>query len=201
MSAYITFDGVVGSGKTTVMNRIAERIRALGLEVVIVSEPGGTEFGKTLRELVTKHGDLSPTTEALLYSAARRDLIERVVQPALDAGKIVLSERSAIATQAHQGVALAPETVLSLTAATLPEGMLYDLGVILHSNDVANVTQRGSKPQVGDADAQQTDYRVHAMHRVFYRHAVLVQVDQSIDEVVDRTWMFVEGLLREYRML
>ena len=96
---FITFEGIDRSGKTTQAGLLAE---ALGDEAVLVREPGGTPAAERIRELV-KEDELSPISETLLFSAARADLIERVIRPALDAGKTVIGDRYVDSTVAYQG--------------------------------------------------------------------------------------------------
>jgi dTMP kinase len=96
---FITFEGIDRSGKTTQARMLAE---ALGDEAVLVREPGGTPAAERIRELV-KEDELSPIAETLLFSAARADLIERVIRPALDAGKTVIGDRYVDSTVAYQG--------------------------------------------------------------------------------------------------
>jgi dTMP kinase len=96
---FITFEGIDRSGKTTQARMLAE---ALGDEAVLVREPGGTPAAERIREVV-KEDELSPISETLLFSAARADLIERVIRPALDAGKTVIGDRYVDSTVAYQG--------------------------------------------------------------------------------------------------
>jgi dTMP kinase len=105
---FISFEGSEGSGKTTQISRIAERFEKEGFEVVVTREPGGTEIGESIRHLL-KH-DVSaslmfPETELLLFAAARAQLVREVIIPALDAGKIILSDRFLDSTTVYQGVA------------------------------------------------------------------------------------------------
>jgi dTMP kinase len=96
---FITFEGIDRSGKTTQAKLLAD---ALGDEAVLVREPGGTPAAERIRDLV-KEAELSPIAETLLFSAARADLIERVIRPALEAGKTVIGDRYVDSTVAYQG--------------------------------------------------------------------------------------------------
>jgi dTMP kinase len=98
---FITFEGIDRSGKTTQAKLLAE---ALGDDVLLVREPGGTPAAERIRDLVKDPGvELSPIAETLLFGAARADLVDRVVRPALDEGKIVISDRYIDSTVAYQG--------------------------------------------------------------------------------------------------
>jgi dTMP kinase len=106
---FITFEGIDGSGKTTQSEMLASGLKQLGHDVVKTREPGGSVGAELIRSLLVS-GDTerwSPETEILLFTAARRDHLEKTIQPALDAGKIVISDRYADSTRVYQGVARA----------------------------------------------------------------------------------------------
>jgi dTMP kinase len=115
---FITFEGIDGSGKTTQMHLLAERLRHEGHEVLEAVEPGGTAVGVQIRRILldSANQDLRPTTELLLYFASRAQNVEQCILPALSAGKIVLCDRFTDSTLAYQGYArgLGEETVLTL---------------------------------------------------------------------------------------
>ena len=98
---FVTFEGIDRSGKTTQAGLLAE---ALGDEAVLVREPGGTPAAERIRELVKDpERSLSPIAETLLFGAARADLIDQVIAPALAQGKVVISDRYIDSTVAYQG--------------------------------------------------------------------------------------------------
>jgi dTMP kinase len=98
---FITFEGIDRSGKTTQAKLLAD---ALGDDVLLVREPGGTPAAERIRDLVKDPGvALSAIAETLLFGAARADLVDRVLKPALDEGKIVISDRYIDSTVAYQG--------------------------------------------------------------------------------------------------
>jgi dTMP kinase len=98
---FITFEGIDRAGKTTQASLLAE---ALGEEAVLVREPGGTPESERIRALVKDpEASFSPVSETLLFGAARAELVERVVRPALAAGKVVISDRYIDSTVAYQG--------------------------------------------------------------------------------------------------
>ncbi|MEO8487088.1 MAG: dTMP kinase [Betaproteobacteria bacterium] len=99
---FITLEGVDGAGKSTHVPFLAECIRARGHGVITTREPGGTEVGETLRELLL-HAAMTHETETLLMFAARREHLERVIRPALARGDWVLCDRFTDATWAYQG--------------------------------------------------------------------------------------------------
>ncbi|MCE8554176.1 dTMP kinase [Ruegeria pomeroyi] len=103
---FLTFEGIDGSGKSTQARRLAETLRAAGHDVVLTREPGGSPGAEEIRRLVLE-GDpdrWSAETEILLFTAARRDHLERTIEPALAAGRVVICDRFADSTRMYQGL-------------------------------------------------------------------------------------------------
>ena len=101
----ITFEGIDGSGKSTQISLLAQRLIASDCQVRTVREPGGTALSEEIRSLLLDHQKraIHPRTETLLFSAARAQLVEDVISPALDAGEFVLCDRYSDSTLAYQG--------------------------------------------------------------------------------------------------
>lgn len=104
---FIVFDGPDGSGKSTQFRRFADAARGAGVPVVETREPGGTDIGEKVRELLLDPANASMTlrAEMLLYMASRAQLFESVIQPAMAAGSLVLADRFISSTLAYQGTA------------------------------------------------------------------------------------------------
>ena len=103
---FVTFEGIDGSGKSTQARRLAEALRARGRDTLLTREPGGSPGAEEIRRLVLE-GDperWSAETEILLFTAARRDHLERTILPALEAGKTVICDRFADSTRMYQGL-------------------------------------------------------------------------------------------------
>ncbi|WP_299880168.1 dTMP kinase [uncultured Sulfitobacter sp.] len=103
---FISFEGIDGSGKSTQARLLADHLRDAGRDVVLTREPGGSPGAEEIRALVLQ-GDpdrWSAETEILLFTAARRDHLERTIQPALNAGKVVICDRFADSTRMYQGL-------------------------------------------------------------------------------------------------
>ncbi|MHB0986211.1 MAG: dTMP kinase [Sulfuricella sp.] len=101
-SKFITLEGIDGAGKSTQLNWLAEHLRSQGRNVLVTREPGGTPLGEKLRELLL-HQSMHLETEALLMFAARREHLDKVILPALQAGNWVISDRFTDASFAYQG--------------------------------------------------------------------------------------------------
>jgi len=103
----ISFEGSEGSGKSTQVSRMATRFEAAGYDVVVTREPGGTAIGEEIRHILKHSGSgerMTPEAELLLFAASRAQLVREVIQPAVDAGKIVLCDRFMDSTTVYQGV-------------------------------------------------------------------------------------------------
>jgi dTMP kinase len=102
---WITFEGIEGTGKSTQLERLADRLRRTGSTVVVTREPGGTDLGRSLRSLLLQptESPMDPLTEMLLYAADRAQHLREVVLPALERGETVLCDRFLDATLAYQG--------------------------------------------------------------------------------------------------
>ena len=103
---FLTFEGIDGAGKSTQARMLARHLRYKGHEVVLTREPGGSDGAEEIRNLVLQ-GDpdrWSAETEILLFTAARRDHLERIIEPALTAGKVVICDRFADSTRMYQGL-------------------------------------------------------------------------------------------------
>ncbi len=103
--SFISFEGIEGSGKSTQILHLADRLRQAGKEVVLTREPGGTALGRNLRSLLLQASDPPPCpmTELLLYAADRAQHLEELIEPALGRGAVVLTDRYLDATLAYQG--------------------------------------------------------------------------------------------------
>lgn len=145
---FITFEGPEGSGKSTQLRLLAERLRAEGREVVETQEPGGTEVGRKIREILLDPAVSAPrpVAELLLMFASRAQNVDEVILPALAAGKIVLCDRFTDSTLAYQGAArgLGADTVYELDRIACR-------GLVPHLTLLIDI-----EPEVGLARAEKT---------------------------------------------
>jgi dTMP kinase len=129
---FVSFEGIDGSGKSTQARLLADRLRQQGREVVAVREPGGTELGERVRDLLLDGASMAPWAEAALFASARAQLVAEVVAPALERGATVVCDRFLDSSLAYQGIArgLGVEAVLEVNRLATG-GVLPDRTVLL----------------------------------------------------------------------
>ena len=130
---FFSFDGLDGTGKTTQMNLFLEWLRSRGRDVVQCIDPGSTPLGEQIRSILLGHElPICRTSEMLLFMAARAQLVDQVIRPALDAGQIVVSDRYVLANIVYQAYAggLEVETVRAI-GETATSGLMPDLVFVL----------------------------------------------------------------------
>lgn len=190
---FVTFEGLDGSGKTTQAERLAARLEAEGVEVVATREPGGTELGEKVRDLVLHGGHVSPWAEALLYAAARAQHVEEVIRPALGEGASVVCDRYLDSSVAYQGVAreLGLDRVLELNLAAVG-GLLPDRTFLL-ALDVAGIGTRLDREH--DRLERESD-EFHARAAAGYRELaerfperiVVLDATRPVDELAEEVY-------------
>ena len=149
---FVVFEGADGTGKSTQVAAVSEALRKAGHEVVVTREPGGSDVAETLRSIVLDPAhDIDPTTETLLFAAARADHIAKTIAPALDADKIVISDRfvgSSIAYQsAGRGISEAAVTDINLYATG---NLTPDVTVVLDLDETVAGSRRDARGMVVD---------------------------------------------------
>ena len=148
---FISFEGIDGSGKSTQARLLAEGLRAEGRTVTLTREPGGSEGAEEIRRLVLT-GDpdrWSPVTEILLFTAARRDHVERTIKPALARGEVVITDRFADSTRLYQGLARdggAPMRSLVDDLHARVIGIEPDLTFLIDLDPAEGLTRANARP-------------------------------------------------------
>ena len=147
MTSFIVFEGLDGSGKSTQARALVRRLRRRDVRVLFTHEPGGTALGEYLRRWLKRNPQLSPVAELSLFIAARAQLINEVVRPALDAGVTVVSDRYAASTVAYQGYGrgLDLSLVRQLNSAATG-GLAPDLTVLLDLAPDAALSRKSVAP-------------------------------------------------------
>lgn len=202
---FIAFEGLDGSGKSTVLKRVAEELRQTGLLPVVTREPGGTSLGLAIRELLLGQ-DHRPAarTELLLMCADRAEHVATVISPALDDGEVVLSDRYAASTRAYQGGGLqlpADEIESAIQAAT--GGLEPDLYVLFDVDPLVGNARRSADPPSINALDQRTlafKQRVRATYLKLAdteSHWIVVDANQPTEAVTSQVMEIVQTRISE----
>ncbi len=204
---FITFEGGEGSGKSTQVKRLAERLRLRGIDVIETREPGGSPGAEAMRKILLSGAAkaLGPETEAMLFAAARGDHVDELIRPALERGTWVVCDRFHDSTRIYQGVLgkVDPKLINALervTVGDLRPDLTIELDIPVEIG-LARIEARGE--QLDRFEAEDLEY--HDWLRIAYRtlvehepnRCVLVDATPSQDAVAVRIWMVVaERLLR-----
>jgi dTMP kinase len=161
---FITLEGIDGCGKSTQRELLAQQIRQRGFEVVVTREPGGTPLGEGIRQLLVSDVsvDVAPTTELLLYVAARAQHVAELIAPSLEAGRIVISDRYTDSTVAFQGYGrgLDPKMIEKLNKFATA-GLVPDLTIVFDIDPALARARLDSRPVgglLGAFDEQHSDF-------------------------------------------
>jgi dTMP kinase len=194
---FVTFEGIDGSGKSTQAELLAEALRGEGHDVVTTREPGGTPLGEHIRDLLLNGQDMSPWAEAALFAAARAELVERVIAPALESGKIVICDRYVDSSLAYQGIArgLGVDEVLQLNEHAT--GGLFPDSTFLVLVDPATAAARAPSTdrierEGGDFHSK-VDHAYRELATMFPDRITAVDGDRSPEEIAEE----IRGRVRQ----
>ncbi|HDA6425816.1 TPA: dTMP kinase [Staphylococcus aureus] len=198
MSAFITFEGPEGSGKTTVINEVHHRL-VKDYDVIMTREPGGVPTGEEIRKIVLEGNDMDIRTEAMLFAASRREHLVLKVIPALKEGKVVLCDRYIDSSLAYQGYArgIGVEEVRALNEFAI-NGLYPDLTIYLNvSAEVGR--ERIIKNSRDQNRLDQEDLKFHEKVIEGYQEIIhnesqrfkSVNADQPLENVVEDTYQTI----------
>lgn len=202
----ITFEGGEGCGKSTQIVRLRDRLTKAGQDVIVLREPGGTVISEQIREIVlsNKNIGIAFTTEVLLFQAARAQIYREIVLPSLEAGKVVLMDRSRDSSVVYQGkvrgfgVELIEQLNNVSTKDTYP-----DLTFLLDVSVKTGLSRRGATGEMNRLDMEATHF--HDQVRQAYLdwvkedtagRWVVVDAEQSIEAVAEQVWSEVEKKIK-----
>jgi dTMP kinase len=196
---FITFEGLDGSGKTTQIQLLASYLREQGYSVLQTREPGGTDIGNQIREVLhaLKNEGMHPRTELLLYTASRAQLVAEVIRPRLAAGEIILSDRYIDSTLAYQGYGRDLDlNTLRQILDFATEGLKPDVTVYLDISAEGGLERRQKAASQGeewnrlDALALEFHQRVHAGYKTLIQadpqRWLVVEAKGDIDDIQQR---------------
>ena len=195
----MTFEGLDGSGTTTQTELLRQHLEEAGRDVVATREPGGTELGERIRELVLGETETSPWAEAALFAAARAELVAEVIQPALERGADVVCDRYLDSSLAYQGLArgLGVDRVLALNIDAI-RGVLPDVTFLLLLDPDA-ARERSGPPadrieREGDEFLRAVDKAYRELGSIFAGRIVTIDSSRPVDEVAKEVRDNLPGL-------
>lgn len=206
---FITFEGMDGSGKTTQLQRLGERLRAAGRTVVETAEPGGTVIGEAIRRILLDpaHQELSPSAELLLYFASRAQNVDQQIVPALGRGEVVLCDRFTDSTLVYQGAGrgLGSDVVHTLDGIAC-RGLIPDLTIYLDIDLEASLRRARERNLAGASDQSRMDdqsVEFHRRVREAYRQLAASEPERfrvidgrgSVETVAEAVWAAIEPRL------
>lgn len=202
---FIVMEGPDGSGKTTQINLLKEYLEEAGYECLITREPGGTVIGEEVRQLILnpEHKEMSPVTEMLLYAASRAQLVHEVIGPALEEGKIVISDRFVDSSIVYQGIArkLGISTVSAVNAPGIgiyrPDGIFF-----IDLSEAEGLRRKKEEKNLDRMEQEGIDF--HHMVSEGYRKVLsgrpeVMKIDggRSIDTIQKKIRNHVDELLKK----
>jgi dTMP kinase len=201
---FFSFDGIDGVGKSTQMRLFEDALRSRGLNPVVCRDPGSTPLGERVREILLSHDASTPIgrrSEMLLYMAARAQLVEQVIRPALEGGRVVVSDRYLLANVVYQGHAggLDPNQIWQV-GRVATDGVQPDCVFVLDM-PVEAADARMSRT-LDRMESQGNDFR-HRLRSGFLDEATrsegrihVIGADRSVEAVQAEIWRIAADLLR-----
>lgn len=201
---FISFEGLEGSGKSTQVGLLGSKLREEGYEIVVGREPGGTRIGEQIRAITHDRGNVELTSmaEAYLMAASRAQYVREIIRPALENGKVVLSDRYVDSSLAYQGYGreLGEQVIFQLNSFAI-DGILPTLTIFLDVAAHVGMERRNGSDKVDRLDLQQKEF----YHRVYegykkiikkYKHRyVTIDAKGTIEDTAKLVWERVAKVL------
>ncbi len=203
LGKFITLEGPDGSGKSTLINLISEYMKNKGIEIVVTREPGGTLIGEEIRDIILDNNNINmgAETEALLYAAARSQHVHERIIPALNEGKIVISDRFLLSSLAYQGVGrgLGIENVKMINDFGL-RGIYPDLILFFHIDPEITLerktTKGGDRLEKEGNDFHKRVYNGYMeLLEKYPRNIAIIDATKSVEEVFEQVIIEIEKIL------
>ena len=194
-----------GSGKTTQINLLEQYLKEAGYECLITREPGGTVIGEEVRELILnpEYKEMSPVTEMLLYAASRAQLVHEVIGPALEAGRIVISDRFVDSSIVYQGIArnLGISTVAAVNAPGIgiyrPDGIFF-----IDLSEAEGIRRKKNQKKLDRMEQESIDFHhlvSEGYRKVLAERPEVIKIDggKDIDVIQKKIRNHVDELLKK----
>ncbi len=199
---FISFEGNDGSGKTSILNALKEKLQKEGIEIILTREPGGNKIAEQIRSVILdkENTDMDSRTEALLYAAARRQHLVQNVHPLLNQGKIVISDRYIDSSLAYQGFArdIGIDNVYNLNMFAT-ENTLPDLTILFDITPELGITRINANRS---REVNRLDLEVSSFHKKVYEgYKIVASKYPSRIKVIDASKPFDEVLANVYSII
>ena len=202
---FIVMEVPDGSGKTTQINLLEQYLKEAGYECLITREPGGTVIGEEVRELILnpEYKEMSPVTEMLLYAASRAQLVHEVIGPALEAGRIVISDRFVDSSIVYQGIArnLGISTVAAVNAPGIgiyrPDGIFF-----IDLSEAEGIRRKKNQKKLDRMEQESIDFHhlvSEGYRKVLAERPEVIKIDggKDIDVIQKKIRNHVDELLKK----
>ena len=202
---FIVMEGPDGSGKTTQINLLEQYLKEAGYECLITREPGGTVIGEEVRELILnpEYKEMSPVTEMLLYAASRAQLVHEVIGPALEAGRIFISDRFVDSSIVYQGIArnLGISTVAAVNAPGIgiyrPDGIFF-----IDLSEAEGIRRKKNQKKLDRMEQESIDFHhlvSEGYRKVLAERPEVIKIDggKDIDVIQKKIRNHVDELLKK----
>ena len=202
---FIVMEGPDGSGKTTQINLLEQYLKEAGYECLITREPGGKVIGEEVRELILnpEYKEMSPVTEMLLYAASRAQLVHEVIGPALEAGRIVISDRFVDSSIVYQGIArnLGISTVAAVNAPGIgiyrPDGIFF-----IDLSEAEGIRRKKNQKKLDRMEQESIDFHhlvSEGYRKVLAERPEVIKIDggKDIDVIQKKIRNHVDELLKK----
>ena len=194
---FIVMEGPDGSGKTTQINLLEQYLKEAGYECLITREPGGTVIGEEVRELILnpEYKEMSPVTEMLLYAASRAQLVHEVIGPALEAGRIVISDRFVDSSIVYQGIAR--NLGISTVAAVNAPGIFF-----IDLSEAEGIRRKKNQKKLDRMEQESIDFHhlvSEGYRKVLAERPEVIKIDggKDIDVIQKKIRNHVDELLKK----
>ena len=201
---FIAFEGCDGSGKTTVSRAVYERLKEEGYDVIYTREPGGIEISEQIRNVILdpKNVTMDERTEALLYAASRRQHLMEKVLPALEQGKIVLSDRYVLSSLAYKGYArgIGIEEVWRINEFAIEDHM-PDHTIFLDIEAKTGIERLKNRASLDRLDKEALSFHERVfdgykkINEMYKDQIVTFDANRPAEEVIENVWEYLKSVL------
>lgn len=207
MSLFVTFEGGEGSGKSTAIKSLVEKLQNEGYDILLTREPGGTPISEQIREVILnkENTDMDPVTEAFLYAASRRQHVVEKVKPALKEGKIVLCDRFLDSSLAYQGGArgLGFDMILEINKHAI-DGLFPDVTIFFDLKPEIGLARisANSGREVNRLDVEKMEFHEKVRNafltlaEMYPNRYVIIDASKTPKEVLEETYNAIKAKLR-----